>query len=93
MKCVKKKYKDGGKVKKSKSERIDDRAEKMMGKARASYTKAEQARKDSDSDKTGIMAGYANRMYGKAAKQEIRAKNKKAKAQRAAEVENAKKSN
>lgn len=93
MKCVKKKkYEKGGKVKKSRSERVQGRAERTMGRAKVSFTKAEQARKDSESDKTGIMADYADKMYRRASNQEIKAKKKKARADRLREQEKAKES-
>ena len=94
MKCVKKKYEKGGRVKKSRSKRVQGRAEKTMNKAKVSFTKAEQARKDSESesDKTGLLAGYANRMYRKASNQEIKAKKQKAKADRLKEIEKVKQS-
>jgi hypothetical protein len=91
MKC-KKKYEEGGKVKRSRSKRVKDRAEDKMTKAQVSYTKAEQARKDSDSDKTGNMVDYANKMYRKAKNQEIRAKKLMAKYERLLEVEKVKQS-
>lgn len=83
----------GGGEKLSKSAKIDARAENKMTKAKKSWTKAEQARIDSETNPgtTGNLERYANRMYNKAARQEDRAKDLKAKAARTKEVEEVKK--
>jgi len=83
----------GGGEKPTRSQRIAERAEKKMTQAKQSWIKAEQARKDSESesDKTGLLAGYANRMYGKAARQEKRAETLMEKSKRKKEVEEVKK--
>ena len=83
----------GGGEKPSKSAKIDARAENKMTKAKKNWTKAEQARVDSEANPgtTGNLERYASRMYNKAARQEDRAKDLKAKAARTKEVEEVKK--
>jgi hypothetical protein len=82
--------------KKPRSQKVAARADKKMTKAKKSWTKAEQARKDSSSRTTKVSASspgadnlssYANRMYGKAAGQERKAKSLKAKSTRLSELE------
>jgi len=89
-----------GGEKPTRSQRIAERAEKKMTKAKQSWTKAEQARIDSESNKgvnsplappTGNLERYADRLYGKAARQEERAKKLKEKSERIKEVEEVKK--
>ena len=89
--------KDG---KKPRSQKVGERAEKKMDKAKVSWTKAEQARKDAQSKKgggsalhpkTGNLEAYANKMYGKAAAQSNRAKATKEKSERLKQVEAVKK--
>jgi hypothetical protein len=83
----------GGGEKRPKSAKIDARAENKMTKAKKNWTKAEQARVDSEANPgtTGNLERYASRMYNKAARQEDRAKDLKAKAARTKEVEEVKK--
>jgi hypothetical protein len=78
---------------KSRSEKIDNRAENKMTAAKKSWTKGEQARIDSEANPgtTGNLERYSSRMFNKAARQEDRAKDLKAKAARRKEVEGIKK--
>jgi hypothetical protein len=82
--------------KKPRSQKVAARAENKMTKAKKSWTKAEQARKDSSASKskgsalhptTNNLSSYADRMYGKAAGQERKAKSLKAKSARLSELE------
>lgn len=87
--------------KKPRSEKVANRAEKKMTKAKVSWTKAEQARQDSQNtgktksplhSSVSTMDSYANKQYDKAAAQERKAKELKAKSARLKEVESVKSS-
>lgn len=90
----------GGGEKRPKSQKIEERAEKKMTKAKQSWTKAQQAYKDQDSEKninsplsqsTGNLERYGDRMVKRSLRQAKRAENLQAKADRTKEVEEVKK--